>query len=441
MNILGYIALLLYPAVSVILFLLWKPQTAVFWTYLLGWLYLPLIEIDLPGIPNYGKFTASNLFILPCIAMFDTGRLARWRTSWVDLGVICWIASPFFSSMANDLGAYNGLSGAVTHLLTYGLPYVVGKLYLSDLVGYQGFTRALFIAAAYYAPLMLIEMRMSPQIHQWVYGIGGRAGWEYFGMFGPLGWTPSVFMNSAFEVESLFTMATLFAFWEWKGNRSLSRSVPFNNLHRLAFFGSFLILCKKLTGLVLSSIGIAILSWRPRLMCTLFACLPILYAISFMTGAWQGEGLSDSIAIFSERRAESLQFRLDNDKRLLEKALVQPVFGWSGYGRSRVYDENAKDVSITDSMFLITLGTYGLIGLVSLMVMFLGPVFTYLAALPRSFSTQDASPWVLLPMAVILVLHSIDNLFNAFPNSIYPMLAGGLASSITSMRSWQRLGT
>ena len=439
MNILIYFALLLYPAVSVILFLFWKPQTAVFWTYLLSWLYLPLVEIDFPGVPNYGKFSASNLIILPCIAIFDTGRLARWRMSWVDLAVICWIASPFFSSMANNLGAYNGLSGAVTHLLTYGIPFVVGKLYLSDVVGYQGFARALIIAAAYYTPLMLVEMRMSSQIHRWVYGIGGRAGWEYFGMFGPLGWSPTVFMNSPFEVASLFTMATLFAFWEWKGNRSLFRSVPFNNLQRFAFFGSFVILCKKLTFLVLSSIGIAILSWRPRLMCALFACLPILYATLFVTGAWQGDGLADSIAMFSERRAESLQFRLDNDKRLIDKALVQPVFGWSGYGRNRVYDENTKDLTITDSMFLITLGVHGLVGLVSLMTMFLGPVFTYLAVLPRTFSMQDASPWVTLPTAVILVLHSIDNLFNAFPNPIYPMLAGGLASSITSIRSRQRL--
>ncbi|MCY2978703.1 MAG: hypothetical protein NTU79_08585 [Planctomycetota bacterium] len=427
MNIFAYAALLLYPAVSVILFLLWKPQTAVFWTYLLGWLYLPLVEINFPGVPNYGKSTASNLFILPFIALFDPGRLVRWRTSWVDLAVICWIASPFISSLANNLGAYDGMSGAVTHLLTYGVPYIVGKLYLSDVEGYRGFVRALIIAAAFYTPLMLVEMRLSPQIHQWVYGMGGRGQYSFSGLFGPLGWTPTVFMNSAFEVSLLFTMATLFAFWEWQGKRSLFPAVPFNNLHRFAFFGSFLILCKKFTGLSLSLIGIVILSWRPRLLCTLFACLPILYATLFITGAWRGEGLRDSVATFSEDRAASLQYRLDNDKRLVERALIHPVYGWSGYGRNRIYDINGRDISITDSMFLLTFGTRGLVGLISSMTMFLGPVFTYLVALPNSFSRQDASLSVLLPMAVILVLHSIDNLFNAFPNPIYPMLAGGLA--------------
>lgn len=437
MNLFAYAALLLYPVFSLSLFLLWKPQTAVFWTYLIGWLYLPLIEIDLPGIPNYGKFTASNLVILPCIALFDPGRLARWRTSWVDLAVICWIVSPFFSSIANNLGAYDGLSGAVRHLLTYGVPYIVGKLYLFDAEGYRGFVRAFVIAAAVYTPLMLVEMRMSPQFHQWIYGISGRSGWSFSGLFGPLGWTPTVFMNSAFEVSLLMTMATLFTFWELKNKSTLFRSVPFSNLNRLAFFGLFLILCKKLTGFFLSLFGIAILSWRPRLMCTVFACFPILYATLFITGAYRGEGLRDAIATISEERAHSLQFRLDNDKQLVDKALIKPVFGWAGWGRNRVYDENGKDLTITDSMFLITFGTLGLIGLVSSMVMFLGPVFTYLAALPRSFSTQDASPWVSLPMAVILILHSIDNLFNAFPNPIYPMLAGGLASSITSKRSWQ----
>lgn len=37
-------------------------------------------------------------------------------------------------------------------------------------------------------------------------------------------------------------------------------------------------------------------------------------------------GIYDGIATLSEERAESLQFRIDNDNRLIEKAIIQPFF-------------------------------------------------------------------------------------------------------------------
>ncbi len=53
----------------------------------------------------------------------------------------------------------------------------------------------------------------------------------------------------------------------------------------------------------------------------------------------------------------------------------------------------------------------------------------------RKWSQLSQTIEIALPCAVILVLHLIDNLFNGFANSIYPLLAGGLASLVLEIGS------
>jgi hypothetical protein len=59
-------------------------------------------------------------------------------------------------------------------------------------------------------------------------------------------------------------------------------------------------------------------------------------------------------------RADSLQFRLDNEEVLLDKAALKPLFGWGVNGRARVYDDfTGEDVSVTDGYWVIILGVGG----------------------------------------------------------------------------------
>ncbi len=95
------------------------------------------------------------------------------------------------------------------------------------------------------------------------------------------------------------------------------------------------------------------------------------------------------------------------------------------------------DLSMTDSMWMITLGITGLVGLASQTLLFLLPS----ASLFRQFSKNKAiesvpENTIVLASAVVLGLHLVDNLFNAFPKSIYPMLAGGVASITLSNHSY-----
>ena len=51
-------------------------------------------------------------------------------------------------------------------------------------------------------------------------------------------------------------------------------------------------------------------------------------------------GVTDAVGTFIDRdRAESFDFRLDNDNLLIGKAMKRPLFGWGGGGRSRIVYE------------------------------------------------------------------------------------------------------
>lgn len=99
---------------------------------------------------------------------------------------------------------------------------------------------------------------------------------------------------------------------------------------------------------------------------------------------------------------------------------------WGGWGRNRVYNDEGNTGSVTDSHWMIILGVYGMIGLLSHFLIFAIPGFFFLSHFgPKTWDNS----WSRLefPLAIVLLLYSIDNLFNAFPNSMFPMFAGGLS--------------
>lgn len=425
MYLFASLALFLYPVFVVGLFIALPPRRAIFIAYLVGWMYLPLFVINLPGLPDYGKTTATNLIVLPCIILFDLSRFSRLRFSWADLAVLAWVLVPLATSLSNGLGVYDGLSSAFDHLLRYGFPYVVGKLYLSSSQDLMEFRNVYVFMALSYFPLCLFEMRMSPQLHAIVYGFAGRPSFERVPIFGPLSYPPTVFMNSAFEVNFMVLIATIIVFCSCRTANPM-RLHGFHAASLFVFLFLFSVLCKKWSGIGLLLMGLTAAKTRSRGILFGLAFFPILYMTLFISGIWRGEGLADWVRPFSERRADSIQFRIDNDNPLVQKALERPWLGWGGWGRNRVYNDEGNTGSVTDSHWMIILGVNGMIGLLSHFLIFAIPGFFFLSHFgPKTWDNSLSR--LEFPLAIVLLLYSIDNLFNAFPNSMYPMFAGGLS--------------
>ena len=111
------------------------PRRAVLAGFLFAWLFLPVAEYQFKFLPELNKMTVTSISVLLGAALFDGTRMLNFRPRWFDvpIGVLC--LAPVASSLANGLGVYDGLSECLRQVLRWGVPYVIGRLYFSDLRG------------------------------------------------------------------------------------------------------------------------------------------------------------------------------------------------------------------------------------------------------------------------------------------------------------------
>jgi len=150
------------------------------------------------------------------------------------------------------------------------------------------------------------------------------------------------------------------------------------------------------------------------------------------TNTWSGEQLVDTAEeAIDESRAQSLAFRLAHERLLAEKALQEPLFGWAS--EYRVTGEEGEDISVTDSMWIITFGRNGYVGLIALLLFFLLPSLVFVVRYPVA-RWADPPLFVGAVFAMLLPLYMVDNLLNNFPNPVYIMMLGALTGLIATVR-------
>ncbi len=125
----------------------------------------------------------------------------------------------------------------------------------------------------------------------------------------------------------------------------------------------------------------------------------------------------------SQDRAESLAFRFRNEDILLARANEKPLSGWGGYGRNRVFDdETGRDVSVTDGMWIITIGTWGWIGYISQFGLLIIPTI-FLAVRRRELEVSYATAG----LALMLAANLLDMIPNATLTPVTWLIGGALA--------------
>jgi O-antigen ligase len=194
------------------------------------------------------------------------------------------------------------------------------------------------------------------------------------------------------------------------------------------------VLCRSTGALALGAVGyltLALSQWmRAPIAPILLLAVPPLYVGLRTSSLWSGEEAVGWLgANFDEGRAQSLDFRLENENQLVDKALENPVFGWGGWGRSRIRDAEGKEATVADGLWIIALGERGFVGLVALGLTLLLPAARFARAFPpRRWSEPAVAPAA--AAAVVLMLFAIDCLMNAMVNPVYLLAAGGLAGLI-----------
>ncbi len=441
-NILVPAAMFGWIPVVLALFALLRPRRAVIAAYIAAWLFLPMANYDVIGLPPYSKVTATGYGVLLGVFLFDSHRLFSFRPRLYDLPMLIWCVCPLATSISNNLGVYDGLSGVLSQIVEWGLPYLFGRLYFSDSEGLKELAIGLFIAGLIYVPFCLWELQMSPRLHKIIYGFRQHSFAQ--AMRGD-GWRPMVFMQHGLAVAMFMTSATVVGFGLWK-SRTVRSIYGIPILWLLVPLLLTSVVLKSMLAFLLLVIGLFTV-WITQLVPTrvMVACLigfAPMYMVARSVDTWSGDVLVELAgSLGSSDRAASVQTRLTSEKYLLKKAWVRPIFGWGGYGRGlydeRVETEEGKVKVIPDGFWIITFGARGLLGLGAVTLISLLPGSMLMWRL-RSNQWRWPPAGPVLVFIVIMGLYMCDNLMNAMMNPIFIIAAGGLAGIAARIRPASR---
>jgi len=419
----GFIPLVLY------LFVRFPTQRALIISFVGAWLFLPQTSYPIPLLPPYTKISAACYGIFLATIVYDTGRITSFKPGWLDVPMVIWCLCPIVSQVSNG---GSPISPTVNQIVTWGLPYFLGRLYVGSLDGLRQLAIGIFAGGLAYIPFTLIEGIKGPLLHQMVYGVNAFDDWGQARRMG--GWRPVVFMQHGLMVGMWMMTAALIAVWLWQTG-TLKKFMG-RNIKTLAIILTIAFFLCRSTG-AYSLFGMALL--------VLFSAkwfrtsLPLLFIIGYVvfylyiaaSGQFSSKDVIDFITpIFGEERAGSLKFRFDNEEILGAKARQRLLFGWGDSGGNRVYDGYGEDISITDSLWIIAFGVNGAVGLVSLFSSLLLPVIVFsLFKYPaRTWSNPKVAPAAALGVA--LTMYMFDCVLNAMTNPIFALIAGGISSLV-----------
>lgn len=417
-----------WSAVTLLLFATVQSRRAVITAMIGGWLLLPQASYAIPKLPDYDKMAAITLSVLLGAMLFDLKTLLRYRPSWMDIPIVVWCVWALPSSLSNGMGFYPGISAVVGNVIAWGLPYFIGRVYFRRADALRELAIGVFIGGLIYVPLCLIEIRISPLLHYYLYGFHQHQ-WIQTIRFG--GWRPTVFLPHGLDVAIWMTMASVvgIALCTTGAARKVC-GVPTWILLGVLLITT--VLCKSLGAILLLAAGIAVMYFTrwTRLRIALLALL--LIAPVYIAGRSTQTMSRDAVlSVMTQQvtfgRQASLDFRLKQEDTLTDKALQQPTFGWGPWGDFRTSETGKSLVRATDGMWLIIFGKYGLPGLIGFVATLTLPILVLLIRLPgRLWMTAPFAPAAGLMIAVML--STIDALLNVIRSPVVFVVAGALAT-------------
>ena len=406
-------------------------QRALIMSFVLGWLFLPLVTFPIPPFPPYTKMAATCYGILLATLIFDADRFTSFKPGWLDLPMLIWCLCPIASQVTTG---GSPISPTFNQIVTWGIPYFLGRIYLNNLEGLRQLAVGIFAGGVAYIPFCLVENAKGPILHQMVYGFQVFIDWSQAKRYG--GWRPVVFMTHGLMLGVWMMTGALIGIWLWRtGVLKKLWGIPVKWL-AIALTISF-ILCLSTGAYGYMVAGLIILftaKWlRTALPLLVLICCLWIYIYQGTSGTFSSAQIIDTLTqVLPEERVDSLKFRFDNEELLGKQARRRVLFGWGDSGGNRIYDENGNDVSTTDSLWIIVFGTNGIVGIISWLSSLLLPptAFTLFRYPASTWANRKVAPAAVL--AVALVLYVLDCFLNAMINPVFALISGGISGLVLS---------
>jgi hypothetical protein len=450
-------ALLAWIPIGLTLFSFQRPTRAAFHTLVWGMMWLPEGAVfDLPALPPLSKYSFSAIAALLGLMWKAPKRLRAARIGrgydWIlvimvlaQIGTVMTNGDPlhYGTFKTIDLPAfkpYDGLSAALRLILTVGVPCWLGRALLRSKRDLLDLLEVLAVAGLVYSIPIFWELRMSPMLHQNIYGYSPRSDWTQNVRLG--GYRATVFMGHGLVVGFFMFLCTSAAVALQKAGRRSLLKLPMGLV--IAYLFVTLFFCKAFAALIYGVVGWLLMRFfsakaQMRVM-VLLAVVVVSYPISRMFDVFPTETMLAGARMLGPDREQSLQFRFDNEDILVLKGSERLWFGWGGFNRERVYDpESAKDLVIQDGHWISVFGTSGLVGFCCFFALLLLPVFRAARLISKVRVKREAL--LVAGLALIAVVCSV----NMLPNMQLPYLqfvfASGLAVLVTELPKQAALRT
>lgn len=434
-NSFAYFVLFSWPFMVIYLINKFRVGTGALLALLAAYMFLPAgMNVDLPALPPLDKFSITTLTVISVMLIKRIPLGINELPKIFKFILALLFIAPFLTALSNTerylhmpgLSLYDGLTSSIVGFL-YFFPFLIGVKYFRDEHAHLKLFKYFAIAALLYSFFALYEIRMSPTLHSTIYGYFPHS-WIQQKRDG--GFRAIVFMGHGLLVAMFIALGL--AFWTAM-KKAGERVFRFNTIIGISIIMVTLVFMKTYTAFIYGAfafIAINFLSKKQQfLAAAMIAVLFITYPILSATGLFPHKELVSLAGDFSVDRADSLNYRFENENALLAHANDKPIFGWGGWSRNRIFDPiTGEDTSVTDGYWIIILGTSGWIGFLSKFLFLFLPIWIVYRKNKSMQFNNESEKTLLAAHALILSLIMLDQLPNSSlnNNSLYWLLAGSL---------------
>lgn len=444
-NPLAYLMLALWPVVTIVLFRRQPADRALILSLMVGYLFLPEFPaaFDFPLLPPISKHTIPALAAFGvCLVKFGPQGLLMPQSPLARVLLAVFIFVPLVTTVTNTEPVYYGQVGlpglgikdAIALMLQQVMlvmPFLLARQYLAEPGSQRYFLQALMVFGLIYSLPMLVELRLSPQLNNWIYGYYQHS---FAQSVRGGGYRPVVFLYHGLWVSFFIMTAAVAAFALWRQDSRLN--TPKTLLCAL-YLLLVLVASKSLGALILAAVALPCLLFLSRMMQIRIALLIGLLAIAYpvMKGAniIPEDRILAAAASIEDERSRSLDFRFQQERILLDRANRKPVFGWGSWGRNHILDPvSGAILTVTDGRWIIAIGVYGWIGFLAEFGLLVTPFFLLWRG-SRELGADRLSPYI-APMSLILAVNVADLIPNATLTPLTWLLAGALTGYAERMK-------
>jgi hypothetical protein len=430
--------------ITLLLFAKLPPARAAAIALVGGWLLLPtarfaddvakvvfpywIMPACLPSDQWTTKARVIGVALLLGVMAFDPRAWLRFRPSWFDLPMLGWCVVPLASGALVGVPMAGAAADSSYLILSWGVPYLVGRLYFGDPAGLDALAHVVVGAGVACVPSSLVENFASPVFYRIAYGFHP---YQLDGSTRYLGFRPILMLEHGNQLGTWMAASAMTACWLWRAGR----------LRRFwGMPGSFVVSLIVTTAVVSQSVGAVILmaaglglmelTWRldRKWPLVLALALPLVFVGVRAANLFDAKALAMRTSLGRRLIQGSIQldrgsfgWRLRVEERAAKLAIQRPWLGWSrwdwwreGSGKERPW-----------GLFSLVLGMYGGIGWGLLLGSMALPLVAFLNLGPPRFWINPSRASA-AALGCSLALNDLDAILNSNYLLLFVAASGGL---------------